>query len=70
MGYSLFGGFIGNGNVPGAFRIRAPLEQYKTRGVFQQEHPSCFVLNPPFPEVWQEQQCPVRFLRMVNLEDF
>jgi len=64
MGYSLFGGFIGNRNIPGAFRIRAPLEQYKTRGVFQQERPSCFILNPTFPEGGQGQHCSVRFLRI------
>jgi len=46
MAYSLFGGFISNRNIPGVFRIREPLDRYKTRGVFQQEHPSCF-MSPP-----------------------
>ncbi len=27
--------FISNRNIPGDFRIPEPLEQYKTRGVFQ-----------------------------------
>jgi hypothetical protein len=40
MAYSLFGGFIGAGKIPGASRIPEPLDQYKIRGVFQQEHPS------------------------------
>ena len=35
--------FISNRNIPGDFRIPEPLEQYKTRGVFQQEHPSWFI---------------------------
>ena len=51
MGYSLFGGFISNRNIPGAFRIPEPLDKYKTRGVFQQERPSCFI--PPLSKVGQ-----------------
>jgi hypothetical protein len=46
MGYYLFGGVISNRNIPGTFRIPEPLDKYKTRGVFQQEHPSCFIPLP------------------------
>jgi hypothetical protein len=44
MVYSLFGGFIGARKIPGAFRITEPLDEYKTRGVFQLEHPSSYLL--------------------------
>jgi hypothetical protein len=43
MGYSLLGGFTDNRKTPGALRIPETPEQYKTRGVFQLEHPSCFI---------------------------